>query len=461
MGWLAQSLMVLSYAVLGFAFSVLMPRLGGWSPDFADLAGVVIFFSATLINVLVRVVRAESALRDRVEQLEDHGRLLRGDLERTRRDVARRDPESDKGVGSKELVSELKVLHTLLDQVMRRQIEAEERAKAAGADPSASTRATSVADTADREEALDLEGPHDLSDAADLPQPGPFGQDLVAPVREDVFDSESKGITGVRSPSGTRQKAPIVMVHDEERLLSIIRSGLSENRVDLYLQPIVALPARKTVHFECFSRVRDEDGRVVLPRHYLDMAAETGLVGTLDNLLLFRLIQLIRRLGRRKSDLKFFCNMSRHSLEDEEFFPQFIDFMVSNSEFTSRLVFEIAHDDYDRLSGDVREGLDSLARRGFSFSLDNVTDLDLVERAALGRDGFSFVKANHRLLRDSLNGGDMSVLIAGYNSHGLNLIASEVERQDDVIALIDADMPFAQGYVFGEPALSTEYDRDL
>ena len=103
-----------------------------------------------------------------------------------------------------------------------------------------------------------------------------------------------------------KKRAPIRLIKREDQLLSVIKKSLSENRVDLYLQPIVSLPARKTAHFECFSRVRDEEGRVVLPRQYMKVAETKGLIGTIDNLLLFRLIPLVRKLGRRRPDIRFF-----------------------------------------------------------------------------------------------------------------------------------------------------------
>ena len=41
-------------------------------------------------------------------------------------------------------------------------------------------------------------------------------------------------------------------------LLETIREALAENRVDLYLQPVVSLPQRRTVFYESFSRRREK-----------------------------------------------------------------------------------------------------------------------------------------------------------------------------------------------------------
>jgi cyclic-di-GMP phosphodiesterase TipF (flagellum assembly factor) len=101
--------------------------------------------------------------------------------------------------------------------------------------------------------------------------------------------------------------------------------ALAENRVDLYLQPVVSLPQRRTVFYESFSRLRDETGRVMMPAEYLAVAEPEGLVTAIDNLLLFRCVQIVRRLAKQDRKVGIFCNISLASLADETFFPQFLD----------------------------------------------------------------------------------------------------------------------------------------
>ena len=113
-------------------------------------------------------------------------------------------------------------------------------------------------------------------------------------------------------------------------LMDVVREALSENRVDLYLQPIVALPQRRTQYYESFSRLRDESGRVMMPAEFLTVAEPGGLVAAIDNLLLFRCVQIVRRLAGQDRKVGIFCNISMASLGDESFFPQFLDLLTAN-----------------------------------------------------------------------------------------------------------------------------------
>ncbi|HEX4096409.1 MAG TPA: EAL domain-containing protein, partial [Caulobacteraceae bacterium] len=100
-------------------------------------------------------------------------------------------------------------------------------------------------------------------------------------------------------------------------LLNTVREALAENRVDLYLQPVVTLPQRRTVFYESFSRLRDATGQVMMPAQYLSVAEPEGLVAAIDNLLLFRCVQIVRRLAKQDRKVAIFCNISLSSLGDE------------------------------------------------------------------------------------------------------------------------------------------------
>ncbi|MBL4838037.1 MAG: EAL domain-containing protein [Kordiimonadaceae bacterium] len=198
-----------------------------------------------------------------------------------------------------------------------------------------------------------------------------------------------------------------------------------------------------------------------MPRQYMKVAESKGLIGTIDNLLLFRLIQLVRRLGKRRPELRFFCNMSRYSMADEEFFPQFIDFMTLNEEFSSRLVFEISQEDFNVLDGDVLDRLETLGRRGFGFSMDKVTDFEQ-EFAAMENYNFQFVKTDlPDLLMHHPEQGDVADFKSFVRRKGMQLIASRIENEESVLQALDAQVEYAQGYLFGEPAAAGDLAKEL
>src|SRR4029077_10020309 len=129
--------------------------------------------------------------------------------------------------------------------------------------------------------------------------------------------------------------------------MGTVREALAANRVDLYLQPVVSLPQRRTVFYESFSRLRDDSGRVMMPAEYLPAAEPEGLVAAIDNLLLFRCVQIVRRLAKQDRKVGIFCNISLASLADEVFFPQFMEFLTANKDLGGALIFELGQSAFD------------------------------------------------------------------------------------------------------------------
>lgn len=235
----------------------------------------------------------------------------------------------------------------------------------------------------------------------------------------------------------------------------IMRNALKENRVDLYLQPIVGIPSRKQLHYECYSRVRDKEGKTIFAREYMPVAQESGLISTLDNLLLFRCTQLVRSLGHRQPDVRFFCNISTSSLHDEEFFPQFIDFMLTNKDLAERFVFEFAQRDILNMDDQVERNLLKLGQRGFRFSMDQVEDLNF-DIPRLSQRFFSYVKIDADLLlggKTDIHPQDFKEALSRYE---MDLIASKVEDEQMVVNILDLNIDYGQGYLFGEPKIKSK-----
>ena len=245
-------------------------------------------------------------------------------------------------------------------------------------------------------------------------------------------------------------------------LLDVVREALTENRVDLYLQPIVGLPQRKTNYYESFSRLRDASGQVIMPAEYLSVAEPAGLMTAIDNLLLFRCVQIVRRLAARDRRVGVFCNISMASLGDDEFFPQFLELLRANRDLAPALIFEVGHAAFDGRNAVQARNMARLADLGFRFSIDKVTNLDL-DLQDLTRADVKFVKVAAQTLLDELTeiddrlvlrsmpdlaAEDFALLLRRY---GVDLIAEKVESERQVVDILDLDIQLGQGHLFGEP----------
>lgn len=237
----------------------------------------------------------------------------------------------------------------------------------------------------------------------------------------------------------------------ETELLETIRNALEHSRVDLYLQPIVSLPKRTLRFYEALSRLRTEDGAVIMPAQYIKLAAPAGLMPVIDNLLLSRSVQIVRRLTQKQRDIGIFCNISGDSLNDGAFFPRLLEFMHHNRDLAGQIVFEFAQEALQRSSADGDANLEYLASLGFALSLDQVDSVE-IDFARLKKLGFRHIKIRASVLTQVEDNGRATVeLMKRLERHGLDLIAERVEDEGTARQLLDLGVDFAQGYLFGGP----------
>ena len=282
-------------------------------------------------------------------------------------------------------------------------------------------------------------------------------ESLVLKLSDRIEDRLSQIQITTAAPAPTRPGAK-----PSSALIETIREALIENRVDLYLQPVVSLPQRKTLYYESFSRLRDVTGRVMMPAEYLSIADAEGLIPSIDNLLLFRCVQIVRRLAKQDRRIGIFCNISLTSLRDETFFPQFLEFMHENKDLASSVIFELGQEAFESRTAVEARNMAKLGDLGFRFSIDKVVSIDF-DLNDLQRSDVRFVKIGVGILADQLiniegkpalkylkdiHAGDYGRLLSRY---GIEAIAEKVENERQVVDILEIEIGFGQGHLFGEP----------
>ncbi|WP_417666617.1 EAL domain-containing protein [Roseibium sp.] len=234
----------------------------------------------------------------------------------------------------------------------------------------------------------------------------------------------------------------------------LIMSALNSNRVELHLQPIVTLPQRQVKYYEAYTRLRDSRGELVEAAVFLPEAVRSGLIARIDNLLLFRSVQVIRRLTSRNRNAALFCNISSLSLVDETFFPGFLEFVNANKTLADVLIFEFSQEDVAEMGVMEMESLGALSEIGFSFSVDRITDMRM-DFKSLAQKGFKYAKLNADYLigRRSADHGHIHPSDFGdlLHRYGIELITDHVETESQVLELLDYDVRMAQGNLFSPP----------
>jgi len=250
---LKHILIVVSYGMLAVAVGLVSPEMvPAITPPVNWIAAGMVFLGGTLAHESNFCVSQGTTLGGDIHALMSENFALRekvGTLHESMESLGKNFGELDSEGVSKDrrdldrIVAEVRVLQNLIEQL-----------SALGAAPGGTS-------------------------ASEKPKAG-GKEDSGAPATGEAPPREAGGLYGL----------------DEKEVLDIVREGLRKERVDLYLQPVVSLPQRKIRFYECFSRIRAEDGVIIRPDQHLEVAKREGLMGAIDNMLLFRCVQLVRKV---------------------------------------------------------------------------------------------------------------------------------------------------------------------
>jgi cyclic-di-GMP phosphodiesterase TipF (flagellum assembly factor) len=282
---------------------------------------------------------------------------------------------------------------------------------------------------------------------------------LALDAREAAMEEAEAAAEPPRIASGAGAAAArpqAVAPDDDDAVLGMVRAALEADRVDVFIQPIVSLPQRKVRSYEVFSRIRAPDGGYLEPSRYLALARKAGLAAAIDDLLLFRSVRLVRETERRQQSIGFFVNVSADTLSDDRFMGEFGDYLSEHQSLGTRLVFEVAQAEIaaGRLKG---EAVRRLRELGCRFSMDRVTSFDIDPEMLTVHD-VRFVKLDAGMLLAIARrpGGHDNVLKFKrlIESRPIDVIAERIETEAQLVELLDLQIDFGQGFLFGEPYLS-------
>ena len=241
---------------------------------------------------------------------------------------------------------------------------------------------------------------------------------------------------------------------NQQQLLSAVRNAVEENRLDIYLQPMVTLPQRKVRFYEAVTRLRDDKDQILAADDFIAVAESAGLIGRIDHMVMLRCVQVLRRLMVRNKEVGVFCNVSATTLGNPTNFAQCFDFLEANRALAPSFVLEFKQATFRNLGPTETEHLAALSQRGYRFSIDHVSDLRIEPRELADR-GVRFIKVPAALLLDprqsstsDIHPSDLSDLLGRF---GIDLIAEKIEGERAVVDLLDFDVRFGQGFLFAPP----------
>jgi Amt family ammonium transporter len=236
-----------------------------------------------------------------------------------------------------------------------------------------------------------------------------------------------------------------------------LQQALDEDRLRLYVQPIVPLPrgSEQVPHFEILVRM-DEDGRIINPGSFLPAAERYGLMPRVDQWVVRNTLAWIGDRVRREGTLPgvYSINISGASLSDERFRQSLRETLERHRLPAGAVCFEITETSAVTHLSKVVPFIREIKQLGCSFALDDFGS-GLSSFAYLKNLPVDFLKIDGNFIKDIAHDPIDLAMVEAINAighvMGLKTIAEYV-ADEEILRQVEAiGIDFAQGYHVGMP----------
>lgn len=255
----------------------------------------------------------------------------------------------------------------------------------------------------------------------------------------------------------------------EENRLSdmIIReklyNAMDNNDLNIFMQPIVTLPQRHSVFYELYGRLHIKSGVYVTAQKYLPLIHGESIVQRLDTVLLMRAIKtLIQHYKKVNRPISYFINITPATLRNHIFMKNLLGVLSKNRNIAPALVFEMQYNEFMMLAPGELKILDGLTQIGCIFSLDHVEDIPTDIRH-LKEHNIRFLKISSPVItqycRSDTGFSELLSRKHRLEVNNIDLIVEKVENEKSLLQILDLDLKYGQGFLFGKPDFQSVYTR--
>lgn len=245
--------------------------------------------------------------------------------------------------------------------------------------------------------------------------------------------------------------------HQEMKWVARINSAREQERLELYYQPIVPIGTKGADYpqFELLLRMRDEDGKLVMPNEFIPAAERYNLMPSIDRWVIHEVLEgLIYRGDGGHDAYMLTVNLSGTSLNDAKFLDFLLAELGAAQIAEGTLCFEITETAAIANLGSVVRFMRTLKERGCRFSLDDF-GTGLSSLTYLKNLPVDYVKIDGQFIRNVIRDkADESVIDAiarMAKAFNIKTIAERVESRAVLKRLGEIGIAFAQGYFIAVP----------
>ena len=234
-----------------------------------------------------------------------------------------------------------------------------------------------------------------------------------------------------------------------------IRIALEEDLFELHLQPILDLATGEISQHEALLRMRGDDGELIPPGAFLDVAERFDLIQDIDRWVAGRAIAMMADLQDAGHDLCIEVNVSGRSIGDKRLLETIEGCLEKHGVSPHRLILEVTETAAVANIPQAREFANRLGELGCRFALDDF-GAGFGSFYYLKHLPFDYLKIDGEFVRNCIGTPTDQLVIKAVvqiaRGLGKRTVAEFVGDEATVALLRRHGVDFAQGFHVGKPA---------
>jgi diguanylate cyclase (GGDEF)-like protein len=229
---------------------------------------------------------------------------------------------------------------------------------------------------------------------------------------------------------------------------SFLKDTINKNLITPYYQPIYNVQTKKIEKYECLARIIKEDGEVIPPLNFLDIAIKSKQYPNITKAMITKSFNYFQ-----DKDYEFSINLSINDVLNKKTFA-FIMKKLSSFNAAHRVVFEILESDKIENYEEIKEFIESVKKFGCKIAIDDFGS-GYSNFAHILELNIDYLKIDSSLVKNVTSDENSRKITQTIINFALNLgletIAEFVEDKDSLEMLKKMGVNYAQGYYIGKP----------
>lgn len=230
--------------------------------------------------------------------------------------------------------------------------------------------------------------------------------------------------------------------------VALLKNAIEQDNIVPFFQPIYSVHADKIEKYECLARIIAQEGRIVSPFEFLDIAIKSKLYPNITQTIISKSFEFFK-----DKEYEFSINLSINDITNKKT-VHFIEEALKDFNNPQKVVFEILESDKIGNYQELKEFIHNIKQFGCKFAIDDFGSgySNFAHVLELNVDYLKIDASLVKYITTDENSRVITKTIINFASNlGLKTIAEFVEDRDALEILEKMGVDFIQGYYIGKP----------